>query len=54
MYSNRSGDMAVFVSLSYIKKGAIIDSEGTPHEIFELLEYLFSMVNKNVGSVNYE
>ena len=54
VYSNRSGDMAVFVSLSYIKKGAIIDSEGTPHEIFELLEYLFSMVNKNVGSVNYE
>ena len=54
MYSNRSDDMAVFISLTYIKKGPIIDSEGTPHEIFEMLEYLFPVVNKNVGSVNYE
>ena len=31
-----------------------IDTWGTPHEIFEMLEYLFSMLTKNTLSGKYE
>ena len=55
-YSNRSEDTACFISLTYIRKSKAprIDPWGTPHEIFEMLEYLFSMLTKNARSVKYE
>ena len=45
-YSNRSEDAACFILLTYIRKskGPRIDPCSTPHEIFEMLEYLFSML----------
>ena len=45
-YSYRSEDTACFISLTYIRKskGPRIDPWGRPHEIFEMLEYLFSML----------
>ena len=52
-YSKRSDDTASFISLTYIRKskGPRIDSWGTPHEIFEMLEYLFLILTKNARSV---
>ena len=55
-YSTRSDDTACFISLTYIRKskGPRIEPCDTPHEIFEMLEYLFSLLAKNVRSVRYE
>ena len=55
-YSNRSDDTACLTSLTYIRKSKWprIDPWGTPHEIFEMLEYLFSMLTKNARSGKYE
>ena len=46
-YSNRSDDTAYFISLTCIRKskGLGIDPWDTPHEVFEMLEYLFSMLH---------
>ena len=35
-------------------KGPRIDTWGTPHETFEMLEYLFLILTKNARSVKYE
>ena len=42
--------------MTYIRKSKRprIDPLGTPHKIFEMLEYLFSMFTKNALSVKYE
>ena len=55
-YSNSSEDTACFISLTYIRKSKEprIDPWGTPHEISEMLEYLFSVLTKNARSVKYE
>ena len=55
-YSIRSDDTACFRSLTYIRKskGPRIEPWDIPHEIFEMLEYLFSMLAKNVRLVRYE
>ena len=48
-YINRSEGPACFISLTYIRKikGPKIDPWEIPHKIFEMLEYLFSMLTKN-------
>ena len=55
-YSKRSDDTACFISLTYIRKskGPRIDPWSTPHKIFKMFEYLFSMLTKNARSVKYE